>query len=160
MARVTRTTKTTRSAPSGRKPGRPATAPVQAAKARSPKNHSPARKPAISKDELRAQVAKLERANARLRARSREANRAAKTAAAHIAELEDRVARLEKQVTSPPPAVRRARPPGATSRTRRPEQDRDPGDAVPPGVAVEAPAPLDEEAEAARENLEQHLGGE
>jgi hypothetical protein len=36
----------------------------------------------------------------------------------------------------------------------------DPGDAVPSGVAVEEPAPLDLEAETARENLEQHLGDE
>jgi hypothetical protein len=36
----------------------------------------------------------------------------------------------------------------------------DPGDAVPPGVAVQEPAPLDAEAEIARENLEEKLGSE
>jgi hypothetical protein len=36
----------------------------------------------------------------------------------------------------------------------------DPGDAVPPGVAVEEPAALDLEAETALENLEEHLGGQ
>jgi hypothetical protein len=29
---------------------------------------------------------------------------------------------------------------------------------VPPGVAVEDPAPLDQEAETALENLEEHMG--
>ena len=33
----------------------------------------------------------------------------------------------------------------------------DPGDAVPEGVAVQEPAPLDEEAETALENLTEHL---
>jgi hypothetical protein len=51
--------------------------------------------PAVSKDELRAQVEKLELLVATLRAKSRETNRAAKAATARIAELEDQVAKLE-----------------------------------------------------------------
>ena len=36
----------------------------------------------------------------------------------------------------------------------------DPGDAMPPGVAVQQPQPLDEEAVAARDALDEHLSGE
>jgi hypothetical protein len=36
---------------------------------------------------------------------------------------------------------------------------RDPGDAVPPGVAPEQPASLDEEARRAKESLERKLRG-
>ena len=117
---------------------------------------APAPKP--SKDELRAQVEKLERANALLRARSRESGRIAKTAAARIAELEDQVAQFEKnekKLSQPASAVRGRKP---ADRTRPRHREIDPGDAVPPGVAVQEPAPLDEEAETARDNLEEHLG--
>ena len=151
MARIATATKTTKPAPRGRKPTRRAT-PIAAktgAKAKTPKapgiaavskraSAAPAPEPKVSKEELRARLEKLERANAALRAKSREANRAAKTAAARIAELEDQVAQLER------------------------ERGIDPGDAVPPGVAVEEPAlldALDAEAETALENLEHHLGG-
>ena len=95
----------------------------------------------------------LERANATLRAKNRDANRAAKTAAARIAELEDQVAQLEKRVAS---AERQSAPSAASPRKRR-SREIDPGDAVPPGVAVQEPAPLDEEAETALENLTEHL---
>jgi len=108
--------------------------------------------PRLSKDELRAQVEKLTRANANLRAKGRELSQAAKTAAARIAELEAQVARLQ-EAASPPIPARRGRKP-------RRAYDVDPGDAVPPGVAVEQPAPLDEEAETALENLDKHLGAE
>ncbi len=37
------------------------------------------------------------------------------------------------------------------------ENDRDPGDAVPPGVAVQTPTPLSENDKAVKEKLE-HLG--
>lgn len=107
-------------------------------------------KPKLSKDELRARVEKLERANATLRAKNRESTRAAKEAAARIAELEDEVARLRREQDN---ATRPARRP----RSRR---ELDPGDAVPPGVAVEEPASPDLEAETARENLEHHLKDE
>jgi hypothetical protein len=46
-------------------------------------------------------------------------------------------------------------------RAKRQSREIDPGDAVPPGgvtgVAVQEPAPLDEQAETALENLEEHL---
>ena len=90
---------------------------------------------------------------ATLRARGREANRASKQANARIAELEEEVARLEKQVSSQAAAAKRS----ATRAAARKSRDIDPGDAVPPGVAVQEPEPLDEEAETVKGNLEEHL---
>jgi hypothetical protein len=94
MARATQTAKTTRPAaplgkPSG--PGRKATATAKLAAGVNKATGSPTvAKPC--KDELRAWVEKLKTANARLRAKNHEANRAAKTAAVRIAELEDQLA--------------------------------------------------------------------
>jgi hypothetical protein len=113
--------------------------------------------PKVSKDELRAQVEKLEQLVASLRAKSRETNKAAKVAAARIAELEAEVTELEKRAAPLP--VREPRSPKA-ARAKRKSREIDPGDAVPPGVAVEDPAPLDDEAETALENLEAHLAQE
>ena len=120
------------------------------------------RVPPPSKGELRAQIEKLETANAALKAKSREANRTAKAAARRVAELEEQVAQLQAEAAQPtvlpaPPVaeakiVRRGRPPG-----RR--KGIDPGDAVPPGAAVQDPKPLDEEASAARDALEENLSG-
>src|SRR5689334_17164307 len=161
MARPTKAAQTSKSAGPARKPGRPAaTAAKTPAKrtkvtaAAKPKQAaaSPAA-PKLSKDELRTRVEALERTNATLRARNRDANRAAKTAAARIAELEDQVAQLEKRVAA---AQRQSKPSAASPRKRR-SREIDPGDAVPPGVAVQEPAPLDEEAETALENLTEHL---
>jgi hypothetical protein len=175
MARTARTTKVTKPpAPKARAPRTAAAAassaaakpksaiskrkeaPVTAAPARTPgrgktvrATETPAAK--ISKDDLRAQVEKLERANETLRVKNRDANRTAKIAAARIAELEDEVAQLRKQVAAA--EAKTAKTPHARTRT----YDLDPGDAVPPGVAVEEPAPLDEQAETALENLEEHL---
>jgi hypothetical protein len=118
------------------------------------------RAPKLSKDELRAQVEKLERANATLRAKSRETNRVAKSSAARIAELEEEVARLEKKAASQAAAAIRGAKPRTSASSKRRSSDIDPGDAVPPGVAVQEPAPLDTEAVAARENLEERLGSE
>jgi hypothetical protein len=49
---------------------------------------------------------------------------------------------------------------GPLGKRQSPRRGRDPRDAVPPGVAVENPAPLDAEAESARDNLKKQLGGE
>ncbi len=172
---------------------------------------APTRVPPPSKGELRAQIEKLETANATLKAKSREGNRAAKSATRRITELEEqvaqaqeeaaravdpaavmeelqaaktalqakgreasraaklaerRIAELEAQVEhlqgeaakTATPAVqegeakrsRRGRPPGRKNAI-------DPGDAVPPGVAVEEPEPMDPEGEAARDALEKNL---
>jgi hypothetical protein len=111
----------------------------------------------ISKDELRAQVEKLEGTVAMLRTRSREAVRAAKQAAARIEELEAQVAKLQKQSTPPPAAASPTRTrtptpvvasppapkPARSGRGRRLSRERDPGDAVPPGVAIEEAEPMD-----------------
>ncbi|HVC57708.1 MAG TPA: hypothetical protein VND95_17290 [Stellaceae bacterium] len=172
MARAAKKTKTTKPAGRGRKPGRPvATAAKTGAKtkgspvartAAAPKRAPavPAPAPKVSKDELRAQVEKLERANATLRTKSREAGRAAKTAAARIAELEDQVARLDKQLTEQGTATgggQAAASPKDHRRTQR--RNIDAGDSAPPGVVVGKPEPPDLEAETARENLEENLGG-
>src|SRR5689334_24791338 len=86
---------------------------------------APAR--AVSKDELRSQVQKLERANAALRAKNRQANRAAKLAAARITELEDEVARLR-----PHPGASTDTGSAAMPESGPQPYDIDPGDAVPP----------------------------
>jgi chromosome segregation ATPase len=100
--------------------------------------------PKLSKDELRAEIEKLERANANLRSRNRAASRQAKTSAARIAELEEQVGRLQKQSAARAAGVddNRASPAPKSRRTRH--REIDPGDSVPPGVAVEEPGPLDQ----------------
>ena len=113
MARRSKTTKTAKPAVRGRKPDRPAaSAKRSATNARGTAKSavsttSPQRMPRVapsapklSKDELRTQVEKLERANANLRAKNREGSREAKTTAARIAELAEQVARLEKQLVA------------------------------------------------------------
>jgi chromosome segregation ATPase len=134
----------------------------RAVSAASPK-HTPRMGPSppkVSKDELRAQVEKLERANANLRAKNRDASREAKTTAARIAELEDQVARLEKQLVAQTAAAGGDRAALAPKGRRARHREIDPGDSAPPEVAVEEPAPLDREAETAPANLEEHLGDE
>ena len=172
MARIAKSAEIGPRSARARKPGRPAVASARpAAKGRTSKSaraaaapkRAPAalpRVPKLSKDELRAQVGKLERANATLRAKSRETNRVAKSSAARIADLEGEVARLEKKVASQAAAATRGSKPRTSAPSKRRSSDIDPGDAVPPGVAVEKPAPLDAEAEAARENLEERLGSD
>lgn len=156
MARGTRTT--TRTAPTPKAAARAPVTPKKAAAKASPKAAQPKaaaeRPPVVSKDELRAQVEKLEQTVATLRTKGREANRASKQASARIAELEEEVARLEKQVASQAAAAKRS----ATRAAARKSREIDPGDSVPEGFAVQEPEPLDEEAEAAKENLEEHLG--
>ena len=173
MARPAKARPAKKPATPGRKPGRPAaataktSAKVTKAPAAAPERAaaaSPAA-PKPSKDELRARVEQLERTNATLRTKSREANRAAKMAAARIAELEDQVALLENRAAPPrPPAApapaKRGPKPAAPVRSKRQRRGVDPGDVVPPGAAVEAPAPLDEEAATTLENLEENLKAE
>ncbi len=149
-----------------RKPGRP---PKTATAAALPKGKTATKVPArmsaaspapkVSKDELRAQVERLEQLVASLRTKGREANKAAKAATARISELEAQVARQEQKAPSST-----ARQPAQQARVEKPARGKrkgreiDPGDAVPPGVAVQEPEPLDEEAETALENLNEHLG--
>ena len=111
---------------------------------------APAPAPKLSKDELRAQVEKLEQANAVLRTKSRETNKAAKAAVQRIAELEAQMAQLEKAASAKPAPASPGPKPKAAAATPGKRQARaiNPGDAVPPGVAVGEPAPMDEEAEA------------
>jgi hypothetical protein len=121
---------------------------------------TPTAAPKLSKDELRAQVAKLEGSNATLKAKSRDMNRAFKAANSRIADLEAELAELREQaaavqVVAKP--VKEAKAPRAARTSRK--APIDPGDAVPPGVAVEEPQPLDEEAQMAQDALEEHLSG-
>jgi chromosome segregation ATPase len=158
MARPTKAPQTAKSAVSTRKPGRPAATPAKtpATRTKAPAAAKPTRTaaspaaPKLSKDELRTRVEALERANATLRTKNKDANRAAKTAAARIAELEDQVAELEKRAAS-------AQRQSAASPRRRRSREIDPGDSVPEGVAVQTPEPLDEAAETALENLNENL---
>jgi hypothetical protein len=121
---------------------------------------SPVATPKPSKDELRALVEKLEAGNATLRTKNRDANRAAKIAAARIAELEDQVAQLEKRAAPPPPASAKksSAKPVAPVRGKRQRRAVDPGDAAPSGVAVEEIEP--DETETTSENQEETLHAE
>ena len=147
-----------------RKPGRPAKATIpplpKATRATKAAARAPAAPPApkVSKDELRAQVGKLEQLVATLRAKSREANKVAKAATGRISELEAHVAQLEKNAAAPAPLSEPK--PTKPARAKRQSREIDAGAVVPPGVAVQQPAPPDEEAETALENLEEHLDHE
>ncbi len=142
----------------------PASAPPAATR-RTPATAVPA--PKVSKDELRAQVEKLEHTVATLRARSRDAVRATKQATARIEELEAQLA-AKPAATAPQPADRTPKPATKGNKQAAPKKTRarrgqatsdgrDPGDAVPPGVAVADPEPMDAEAATAFENLQTHL---
>jgi chromosome segregation ATPase len=110
--------------------------------------------PTLSKDELRSRIETLERANANLRATNRTLKRAADEAAERITELERYVSRLERK--GAPQA--NASKPGRRRDDRQKQPDRDPGDAVPPGVAVQSPEPLSHEDERVLEHLNEELG--
>ena len=165
MARASKPKTPIRSSPkAAKRRGRVAAAAPRAA-AKTPGAKGPASKasaakaslaPKVSKDELRAQIEKFERTVATLRAKNREMGAAAKSANARVAELEIELEKLQKAVAATPPKPPRERAPKTPRRTR----DIDPGDAVPPGVAVQDPEPMDEEAKTAFENLEEHLSGE
>jgi hypothetical protein len=106
--------KAAKPATKAKKPGRP---PVAAKTTKVVKAAVPAKKPAavkapvLSKDELRVQLDKALKTIDTLRIKSREAVRAAKVSAAQIAELEAKVAQLEKtpsakaKPTSPAPTA-------------------------------------------------------
>lgn len=128
----------------------------------------PVRAPKLSKDELRAQVEKLEQANAAFRSKSRETNKALKLATRRITELEEQVTLFEQDAKpepepepAPAPAKRGPKPKAATAgRGKRQSRSIDAGDAVPGGVATDDPAPMDEDAEAALDKLNEHLDGD
>jgi hypothetical protein len=115
---------------------------------------------AVSKDELRAQLAKAERANASLRAKNKELKLAASTAADRIAELEREVSRHERRLArasrsaTPSPSGQEST---ARSGRRSGRSDRDPGDAVPPGVAVKEPEPLSDDDKKVLDRLNEEL---
>jgi hypothetical protein len=144
MARAT----TTR----GAKRPAPAKAPARRGAGATASNPAPA--PKLSKDELRAQVEKLERTVASLRAKNRELKRASGADAGRAEELERTVARLERKLSAQePPGEAPARKPAR----RRKSADIDPGDAVPPGVAVEEPQEPSEEDRRVLDRLNETL---
>jgi hypothetical protein len=75
--------------------------------------------------------------------------------AVRISEAEARLAELEERLAAGLASALRLRGAEATEIGSRVD-DLDPGDAVPPGVAVQESATFDEEAAAALENLEDH----
>lgn len=104
--------------------------------------------PKVSKDELRAQVEKLQLLVAALRAKSRETNKAAKAASARIVELEASVADLEKKASAVPVADEAPSPmktPRAKRQARKPNKDA-------PETVTAAPAPLDMDTDVAAED--------
>lgn len=116
--------------------------------------------PKLSKDELRAQVAKLESTVATLRAKSRELTRSAKVANARVSELEagatqTQVVSVGRTTGNSAKATKGARA-SVASRLRA----VDPGNTVPPGVAVAEPQPLDDEARPAKGAPLNNLSGE
>ena len=143
------------------------TTPVPA-RAKPAKRLSPSPRPAAvtatvpkpSKDELRAQVEALERTVATLKAKAKVMRAAARQADARMTELETEVTRLEGDLAKAGRAAPAKAPRAAAARPSKQSRELDPGDAVPPGVTVQEPAPLDAEAEAARASLEENLSGE
>jgi hypothetical protein len=107
-----------------RKPGRPAkgsiVAPTISTRATKTALRAPARPlaPKASKEELRVQVEKMEQLVTTLRAKSREANKAAKEATARISELEQQVAQLEKKIASASAPARQPGPPKPAQNAR------------------------------------------
>jgi hypothetical protein len=93
---------------SGRKPGRAAMAPAATRSAGKTAKATKVLKasapvvsaPKLSREELRAQVEKLEATVATLRGKNREANKAAKALTSRVAELEEQITALDKKGTS------------------------------------------------------------
>jgi hypothetical protein len=88
-------------------------------------------------------------------------NRAFKAANSRIADLEAELAELREQAAATQvlaKPVKEAKAPRVARASRKALLD--PGDAVPPGVAVEDPQPLDEQAQTARDALEEHLSAD
>src|ERR1700739_978943 len=148
MAPISRTKKTTK--PAAKRRGQVRTiAKLSKSPAKARATHKPATAakrgsagraavPKVSKDELRAEVERLTRANANLRAKNKEADWETKSAGARIAELGGQVALLEQQgATQRSGAGEGEVAPAPKSRRGGRRRKIEPGDAVPPGVAVE-----------------------
>lgn len=115
--------------------------------------------PKGQQSDIRLQLETPEREDAKSVARTAAVSEGARVTAARIAELEDRLARLQSELavhshdTGENPAA------SSTKDHRRMHRHEiDPGVAVPAGVPAEMPAPMDWEAENARMSLEKHPG--
>jgi BMFP domain-containing protein YqiC len=128
--------------------------PSAATAAKVTKTAAPVKKPApvkaapISKDELRAQLEKAQNTIATLRTKNREAVRAVKLSAAQIAELEAKVAQLEKKLNAQP---KPAKPVAAAAKPAK-RQGRKAVETVDVVVPVESEDLAPAEAEAAFED--------
>jgi hypothetical protein len=108
------------------------------------------------RDELPARVEKLERANVTLRAAQRNSQRIAADMAERLSELQDKIDQIESTI-----ATRGAEAdPGRAADEVSGEGDHDPGDSVPPGVAVSEPEPPRDEDRRILEHLNEELGPE
>ena len=170
MARTAKPTASAKTPANGRRqaaspgstPTKPAAVPTRARKPVAVKTAaaaSPA--PRSNTDALREQVEALERTVVRLQARIDELE-------SRLAAMEDRAsrpavtpsrtaARGSRRDAAPVDTVPADAAPPRSRRGGRLSPERDPGDAVPPGVAVREPEPMDGEAAAALENLEDRL---
>lgn len=161
MARAAKPTPT-KTAPTRGKPVAVATRPAR----KLPPSPKPAAVtaavPKPSKDELRAQVEALERTVARMKAKAKVMRAATRQADERLGELEAEVSRLESALAKASRTAPAETPRAAAVRARKQPTpgERDPGDGVPPGVAVQQAEPLDLEAEAALASLEERLSGE
>jgi hypothetical protein len=135
---------TTKAKP-GRRPAATKTTKIAKAAAAVKKPAAP-KAPAVSKDELRAQLEKAQNTIATLRTKSREAVRAAKLSATQIVELEARVAQLEKKLAA---QAKPAKSAPATAKPVKP-RGRKPAETAAADVPVEAKdlAPVESAAEA------------
>lgn len=172
MARIAKAARTTPADTVRRKPGRPpdttnkpatklTTPSSKARTAASPKGTADATPsaPKLSKEELRAEVAKLGQANAAMRAKSRETNRTAKAAAARISELENHVAQLEKAAARKlAPVEAPAKPQPVMSKRGKQRGRKD--DVMPTEVEVGEPSFLRQDEETMAESLEEHPADE
>ena len=111
----------------------------------------------VSKDELRSKVEKLELTLATFRAKSRDSNRAAKLAAARIAELEEQVAQWESKAAHQAPVVDEPATAAKLPKTKRQTGGVKASRAVPSDSASQETGAPDDEAQSGLEaqSLEQ-----
>jgi hypothetical protein len=148
--------KANKNKPPSRQAAKPAPKPAPPRSTPSKSTPSAIAKP--NKEELRIQAEKLERANVLLRKKNKELRRSASDANERVAELETMVARFEQRIAKEAKETAKEASPAAPKvsrapRKRRDAAARDPGDAVPPGVAVEQPEPLSEADQAVLDHL-------
>ena len=109
-----------------------------------------------AQEALKAQIETLEKTVIAIRTKSRATEKQLQLAEARIADLEDGIQTVATDLAGVV-ALLQSTAVAEADAAMPEEKEIDPGDAVPPGVAVQEPAVADAEAEEARENLEEHL---